>query len=45
MCTEFWLGNFAGRDPFPKPVHRCVDTVEKYHKEKEWKDVQWIFLT
>jgi hypothetical protein len=31
------VGELYRKRPFPKPVHRRVDTVEVYHKEKEWK--------
>jgi hypothetical protein len=36
-------GEIYEKRQFPKPVHRPVDTVEIYHKEKGWKDVYWIF--
>jgi hypothetical protein len=38
------VGELYGKRLFPRPMHRWVDTVEMYLKQKGWMDVCWIFL-
>jgi protein-tyrosine phosphatase len=44
MRTIFWLESLKGRDHLQNLVVDGKDNIRMYHKEEEWKIVEWMHL-